>query len=224
MKNKLLILSLIIFGTTFSCQDIEVVEDFTVKPNKYNQSLRTSSKDNPENKDEIIEYLRENGFEIDLDSKITKNVKDKHKVKTLDEAKKIIQAIKKFENHSAIISFSKKQSKNERPNIPNCDEEGAYYIDNAINAYVTGVDIRFERGPGGTLSNISSYATGFTFGWGWNQIGVWTFGSTNHFCIDGTMTYGIDIDGVTFGYSSSVAIDVRLNGCTAVVSQRYGHC
>ena len=43
-----------------------------------------------------------------------------------------------------------------------------------------GGDIRLERGIGGDLGNITSYGSGFMFGWGWTQNGSHVF-DNSHF-------------------------------------------
>lgn len=171
---------------------------------------------------EIIEYLQLNGFVLSNIDGIVAGIKERQKITNIEDAKKLVSFINQFKDYKAASSLSQ-TIRNGRLLFPNCEDQGTYFIGRAINGFASGVDIRFERDFEGNLSNITSNSSGLMVAWSWSQRGVSTF-NNDRFCIDATMIYGVEIEGIILGYSANVALNVHLQGCNAIVSSWFGHC
>lgn len=172
---------------------------------------------------EVIDYLLSNGFTIDEDTKNDKY--SRKKIISLGEAKKLVAQIRESKIELMNIDLSKKQNIKGRGMFLDCNQEGTYYINGASAGMFSSFSISFDRGSDGSISNISSHVTGFPMFWGWTQTHTVAFGN-NSFCIDGTVNWGIDVEGLPLAihqdYSQSVTIDPR--SCQARVEMRQGHC
>ena len=204
-----------------SCETSLSVEE--ISPNYLSSNRNSENVDNPK---DVIRYLKSNGFVEDIDKKMTSKIKRNGKNITMSEAMEVVKFLKNLENSDKKQSLSQQTTiKNGRVMFIACEDAGTYYINRALDAAISGVDIRFERALNGTIQNVTSYTTGLALAWSWDQLGVNIFGNgKTEFCIDGRVTYGIDIDGMPLGYQQGVSLRIRLDGCSASVQTRYGHC
>ena len=138
--KKLIILASLILINVFSCQKDETLDKVSpiksdIKTERLNSDDSDERVDDP---DDIIRYLRENRFVLDADNKMTAKIKEKQKIKTLKEAKKIVEFIKNFGKYKNELHLSSLGEKNGRVTRLNCDDSGIYYISNAIDGFFGG--------------------------------------------------------------------------------------
>lgn len=173
--------------------------------------------------EQTIDYLVANGFTIQDANNTTDNYKQVPSL-SLEEARKLVNELKRIDNlysEKEIRSLTKADS---RTGLIACEDAGTFYVSRAIDGGSSGVDVQYTRTETGEIVNIFSYSTGFQVAWSWDQIGVNVINPDVELCIDGVMTYGLDLGGVLLGYRAAVALRVKWRGCVAEVTSTYGHC
>lgn len=147
------------------------------------------------------------------------------KIKTVAEAKAFLQTIETLVNQQKNREVAKKDKRG-RLALYACDDSGMYYIDQAIGNAVTSVNVHYERiGPDGHIGNIFTDLTGWGV-IGWDQVKTTVYNPKSEFCIDGIMTFGIDIEGLPLNMKSAVSLRIKLNAgdCGVMVTSRFGRC
>lgn len=143
----------------------------------------------------------------------------------MSEAKKIVAILKSLENSTSEGIVRQVKTKNGRSAFIACEDAGLYYISRALSAGISGIDVRYERNSQGMITDISSFATGFTVGWAWEQLGSNIFGNgKSEFCIDGILIWGMEVEGMPLSYRQAISLRIRLDGCSVRVQEKFGHC
>lgn len=209
--NNLLIILILLVGIV-SCEK---------QPNPIQSSERAK----------IEAIFKQRGFTIiPASAGARQSDKDSKKINinTVAEAEAFLQSMDFQINQQNEVQSAKedKQNKNGRAAFIACDDLGGYYISRAIGNAVTGINVHYERiGPDGHLGNIITDLTGWGVV-GWDQKKVAIYDPKYEFCIDGIMTYGIDIQGLPLNIKAQVSIRVKMRAgdCGVMVTSRYGRC
>ena len=195
------------------------------------QSCKDSSL-TPEVNDEskqIIEYLKSHGFEDTKSSRLQTNPSNRiatnGSVKTLAEAKKIVEQLEKSFQTDIMLDLKKNTNlKKGRVQMPLCSDGGDYHIQEVAAGFFSSWNIDYSINSGGSFDNVNVYVTGVPIGWSWDQQAVYLHGTTG-FCVTGTVTMGVEAG--TLPTSLTMMYNLRvtmLSDCKASIRRSFGHC
>lgn len=223
MKN-FIIGSLIIctfISTIISCNGDHKNESPTpiVSSNNYS-SKKLSVEEN-----DVLEYLKSNGFVVISKNEATK-LKKIQKIRTLNQAKELMNMVNEFKREKSIQTKSERQNnKNERLGLIPCEDAGLHRIINAIDAGISGVTVTFNRDSQGNINNVTSIAEGLRIAWDWSQREVFFINQKREFCIDGQLKFGVDLMGIPLFYDAPTSIRIKIfDDCVVQVYSYFGYC